>query len=182
MQTKRKMSKKRAALEAAAAELRSTEKALAEINEKQREAERESISAMHRHSQMQSELARLGLELTICQNELARTRQEVESARQRAERAKNQHAAAALTRAEADAESLRLAEALLQLRGSIQSEQNELAAGRAQFAAVNERLMAAEALATRLNEERAELGRRETALQQQVTSIGDETIALTRQS
>src|SRR5260370_38784741 len=105
---------------------------------------------MHRQGKMQSELARLGLELTICQNELARIRQQVESARQRAERAKNQHAAAALSRAEADAESARLAEALVQLRGSIQSEQNELAAAPAQFAALNERLMAAAPLSMRM--------------------------------
>src|SRR6266404_3840849 len=182
MQLEHEMSQKQAALEAIAGELFSTEQALTEIDEKQREAEREAISAMHRHGQMQSELARLGLELTVCQNELARVRKEVENARQRAERAKNQHAAAALSRAEADAESVRLAETLVQLRESIQSEQNELAAGRAKFAAMNERLTAAEALSARLNEERAELGRREAALQQQVTSILDETSALTRQS
>ncbi len=146
MRLKHKMDEKQAALELVGTELLSTEQALTEIDERQREAEREAISAMHRHGQMQSELARLGLELTVCQNELARIRQEVKSARQRAERAKNQHAAAALSRAEADAESARLAEALAQLRGSIQSEQNELAAARAKFAALNERLMAAEAL------------------------------------
>jgi chromosome segregation protein len=182
LRLERQMSEKQAALEAAAAELRATEQALTEIDEKQREAEREAISAMHRHSQMQSELARLGLELTICQNELARVRLEAQSARERAERAKNQHAAAALSRAEADAESARLTESLVQLRGSIQTEQNELAAGRAAFAALNERLMAAEALAARLNEERAELERREAALQQQKASIGDETSALVKQS
>ncbi len=182
MQIEHQMTEKQAALEAAAAELLSTEQALAEIDEKQREAEREAISAMHRHGQMQSELARLGLELTICQSELARTRQDMENARQRAEHAKNQHAVAALSRAEAESESTRLADELVALRGSIQSEQNELAAGRAQFAAMHERLMAAEALSMRLNEERAELERRETALQQQVTSILDETSALAKQS
>jgi chromosome segregation protein len=182
MQLEHEMGEKQTALETAAAELRSTEKALTEIDEKQREAEREAISAMHRHGQMQSELARLGLELTICQNELSHLRQGVENARQRAAHAKNQHAAAALSRAEADAESARLAQALVQLRGSIQSEQNELAVGRAEFAAMNERLMAAESLSARLNEERAELGRRENALQQQVTSILDETRALAKQS
>ena len=182
MQLEHKMQEKQAALELVGTELRSTEQALTEIDEKQREADREAISAMHRHGQMQSELARLGLELTICQNELARIRLDVENARQRAERAKNQHTAAALSRTEADAESARLAEALVLLRGSIQSEQNELAAARAKFAAMNERLMAAEALSTRLNEERAELERREAALQQQVTSILDETSALGKQS
>jgi chromosome segregation protein len=182
MQLKHEMDQKQAALETIAGELRSAEQALTEIDEKQREAEREAISAMHRHGQMQSELARLGLELTVCQNDLARVRKEAESARQRAERAKNQHAAAALSRAEADAESVRLGETLVQLRESIQSEQNELAAGRAKFAAMNERLTAAEALSIRLNEERAELGRREAALQQQVASILDETSALAKQS
>src|SRR5436189_275747 len=63
------VSEKQAVLEAAAAELRATEQALTDIDEQQREAEREAISAMHRHGQMQSELARLGLELTTCQNE-----------------------------------------------------------------------------------------------------------------
>jgi chromosome segregation protein len=181
-QLEHRLGEKQAALEAAAAELVSTEQALADINEKQRGSEREAISAMHRHSQMQSELARLGLELTICQNELSRIRKEVENARLRAERAKNQHTAAALSRAEADAESARLAEELVQLRGSIQSEQNELATSRAEFAALHERLMAAEGLSSRLNEERAELGRRENALHQQVTSISDETAALAKQS
>src|SRR5258708_11487263 len=88
MQIDHERNEKQAALEAAAGELRFTEQALSEINEKQREAEREAISAMHRHGQMQSELARLGLELTVCQNELARIRLDVESAQQRAERAK----------------------------------------------------------------------------------------------
>src|SRR5467141_481403 len=121
MQLEHAMSEKHAALEAVAVELRSTEQALEAIDQKQREAERDAISAMHRHGQMQGELARLGLELAVCQNELARIRKEVENARQRAEGAKSQHAAAALSRAEADAESVRLAEALVQLRGSIQS-------------------------------------------------------------
>jgi chromosome segregation protein len=182
MQLEHQMTEKQAAFESAVAELLSIEQTLADIDEKQREAEREAISAMHRHGQMQSELARLGLELTICQSELARIRKDVESARQRAEHAKNQHAAAALSRAEADTASTRLVEELAVLRGSIQSEQHELAAGRAQFAAMHERLMAAEALSVRLNEERAELERREAALQQQVTSIFDETSALAKQS
>ncbi len=182
MQLEHQMAEKQITLEAAAAELLSTEQSLAEIDEKQRAAEREALSAMHRHGQMQSELARLGLELTLCQSELARIRLDVEDSRQRSEHAKHQHAAAALSRAEAEAESARLAEALVVLRGSIQSEQNELAAGRAQFAAMHERLMAAEALSMRLNEERAELERRETTLQQQVTSILDETSALAKQS
>jgi len=176
------MSEKQAALEAVAAELRATEQALEEIDTKQRDAEREVISAQHRHGHMQTELARLGAELAVCQGELARVRKEAEGARQRAERARHEHAAAALNRAEAETESTRLAEELVGLRSSVQTEQQELATRRAGLAAINERLAAAEALAARLREERAEMERRETALQQQVMSISDETAGLAKQS
>src|SRR5205823_5815672 len=122
---------KQAALEAVAAELRATEQALEEIDTKQRDAEREVISAQHRHGHMQTELARLGAELAVCQGELARVRKEAEGARQRAERARHEHAAAALNRAEAETESTRLAEELVGLRSSVQTEQQELATRRA---------------------------------------------------
>src|SRR5260370_25220657 len=59
MRLEHRMHEKQAALELLGAELLSTEQALTEIDEKQRETEREAISAMHRHGQMQSELARL---------------------------------------------------------------------------------------------------------------------------
>jgi chromosome segregation protein len=182
LQLEHRMNERQTALEAVTAELHATEQALEEIDAKQRDAEREVISAQHRHSHMQTELARLGLELTVCQNELARIRKGAEEARQRAERAKNEHAAAALSRAEAETESARLAEDLVVLRGSVQTDQHELATARAGLAAINERLAAAEALAMRLREERAEMERRETALQQQVLSISDETANLAKQS
>jgi chromosome segregation protein len=182
LQLEHQMGEKQAVLEVVATELTASEKALEELDTKQREVEREVISATHRHSHMQSELARLGLELNVCQNELARIRADVQSAKQRAERARNQHDAAALSRAEAEAESARLADELVQLRGSIHSEQTALATARAEHAAMNERLTAAEALAARLTEERAELERRESALQLQATSIGDETAALAKQN
>jgi chromosome segregation protein len=165
-----------------ATELRETEAALESATAKQHESEREVISATHKHQQTQGELARLGLELTICQNDLARLRLDVADARKRAERAIAEHEAAAISRAEAEAERARLAETLVQLRGSVQSEQDELAAGRAEMAARQERLAAAEAIAARLAEERAELDRREIALRQQELSIKEETASLTIQS
>ncbi len=164
------------------AQLRETEASLEQITAQQRDAERNVFSATHRHEHMQTELARLGLELTLCQNELLRLRKDSEDARLRAERAKNQHAAAAVSRAEAEAESIQLVENLAQLRSSIHTEQNELATARAELAALNERLSAAEALAERLREERTELDRREATLRQQQSSISDETAALSKQS
>ncbi len=172
----------RAALENLVANLRKAEQSLEEVSAQKQIAEREVYSAKHRHEQTQGELARLGLELTLCQNELARIRQDVDHARLRADRARHQLAAAATSRAEAESEGARLAEELAQLRESIQTEQNELAAGRAELAAMNERLAAAEAVASRLMEERAELERREAALQQQEASINEEAAALVKQS
>src|SRR5262249_39081005 len=88
----------------------------------------------------------------------------------------------AATRAEAEAESARLTAELADLRGSVQTEQDELAVGRAELAARNERLSAAESLAARLAEERTELERPESALRQQQTSVATETTALAAQS
>jgi chromosome segregation protein len=177
-QLEHQMSEQQAERETLAAEQAAAEESLEETTAKQRETEREVISASHRHQQTQSELARLGLELTVCQNELARMRKDVEDTRNRAGRATDQLDAAATSRAEAEAESARLAESLVQLRGSVQAEQDALSAARAEFAALSERLAAAEAVSARLAEERAELTRRETALRQQGLSINDETSAL----
>jgi chromosome segregation protein len=182
LQLESEMNEAQAALAQVSAELRDAEQSLEQIKIQQRDAERNVFSATHRHEHMQSELARLGLELTVCQNELLRLRKDSEDAKMRAERSKASHAAAAISRAEAETESTRLAEELAQLRGSIQTEQDELATARAELAALNERLAAAEAIAARLQEERAELNRRETALLQQESSIWDETAALTKQS
>jgi chromosome segregation protein len=177
-----RMSDMQADIDRTAAELRETEAALESATARQHESEREVISATHRHQNTQAELARLGLELTVCQHDLARLRTDVAEARSRADRAIAEHEAAAMSRAEAESERARLAETLIQLRGSVQSEQDELAAGRAEMAARQERLAAAEAIAARLAEERAELDRRESALRQQELSIKEETASLVIQS
>ena len=171
-----------AELEALAAELRAGEQAQEELTAQQREAERTLFSTKHRHEQSQSELARLGLDLTVCQGELARVRREIESVQQRAAQAKLQHEAAAKSRSEAEAESARLTSEVAQLRGAVQAEQNELSAAKAEFAAMHERLGLAEAMAKRLDEERVDLERRELALRQQEESISEETAAMARQS
>jgi chromosome segregation protein len=182
MQLEHDTSARQATLEALNADLQLAQKALEDVDQQQREADRNVFASKHRHQQMQGELARLGLELTVCQNELRRIRQDVEQARTRADRAKNEHATATANRAHAEAERSRLTGQLSELRGSIESDQNELAAGRAELAAMNERLSAAETLATRLAEEHAELVRREASLHQQLNSVNDELASLAQQS
>jgi chromosome segregation protein len=177
-----RMGEMQAEMERIAVELAQTESALENVTARQREAERELISATHKHQQTQSELARLGLELTVCQNELQQLRRNVDDVRQRAERARAEHQTATLSRAEAEAESTRLTEALAALRNSVQAEQDELATGRAEMAARQERLAAAEQVAAHLEQERADLYRREVALQQQQASILEEANLLVVQT
>jgi chromosome segregation protein len=182
MQLEHDANARQATLEGLNADLQLAQKALEDVDLRQREADRNVFASKHRHQQMQGELARLGLELTVCQNELRRIRQDVEQARTRADRAKNEHATATANRATAEAERSRLTEHLTELRGSIESDQSELAAGRAELAAMNERLAAADALATRLAEEHAELVRREASLHQQLNSVNDELASVAQQS
>jgi len=182
MQLENRSAASREELEGLAAELRAGEQAQEELTTQQREAERALFATKHRHEQSQSELARLGLDLTVCQSELARVRREIESVQQRAAQAKLQHEAAAKSRSEAEAEGARLTAEVAQLRGAVQAEQDELSAAKAEFAAMHERLGLAEAMAKRLDEERVDLERRELALRQQEESISEETAAMARQS
>ena len=177
-----RMSEMQGEIERTAAELRDTEAALESVTTKQYEAERQVMSASHKHQQTQGELARLGLELTVCQSDLAALRKDVAAAQKRAQRANAEHETAAMSRAEAETERAMLADVLVQLRESVQSEQDELAAGRAEMAARQERLAAAEAMVMRLREERAELDRRDSTLRQQELAIKEESATLQIQS
>jgi chromosome segregation protein len=169
-------------LEAITDSLYATEKAQEELTARQRESERAHFAAKHRHEQTQSDLARLGLSLTVCQNDLAHIRKEMDAAQQRALLAQMQHQLAASSRAEAESETARLTEEVAQLRNAVQAERDELATAKAELATMNERLASAEAISHRLQEERAELDRREAALRQQEASISEETAAMAKQS
>ncbi len=182
MQLEHRAEASAAELETLATQLRAAEQAHEELTTQQRDAERTLFGTKHRHENSQSELARLGLDLTVCQGELARVRREIESVQRRAEQAKFQHEAAANSRAEAEAESARLTGEVAQLRAAVQTEQDELSASRADLAAMNERLTLAEGIARRLEEERADLERRELSLRQQEDSISEETQAMARQT
>jgi chromosome segregation protein len=171
-----------AALETLSVELRTAGQTQEELTTQLREAERTLYATKHRHEHSQGELARLGLDLSVCQTELARIRREIDSVQGRAEQAKLQHEAAATSRAEAEAETMRLSGEVVHLRAAVQTEQDELSAAKAELAAMHERLALAEGIARRLDDERAELDRRELALRQQEESISEETLAMMRQT
>jgi chromosome segregation protein len=171
-----------AQLELIIVDLRAMESSQEQLAAQLREAERNLFAAKHRHEQMQSDLARLGLDLTVCQNELTRIRREIAAVQQRAQKALMQHQAAASSRAEAEAESFRLSEEVAQLRTFVEGERDELATARTELATMNERLASAEAIAKRLQGESADLERREAALRQQESSIHEETATMARQT
>jgi len=163
-------------------ELRSNETLHEDLSRQLREADNALFAAKHHHEQAHGELARLGLELTSCQQALSRVRKDIEAVRARAEQAGRQHELAATSRAEAETEGARLVEEVSHLRGAAQSEQEDLSTAKADLATMNERLASAEGIARRLQEERSDLDRRESYLKQQEALISDETAAMARQT
>ena len=143
MQLEHEASERQAALEAVTAELQDAEKALEDVGLLQREADHNVFAARHRHQQMQGELGRLGLELTVCQNELqsypsgSGAGADPRGSRTRRTRRRDQQ-----PRGSRGGSAARLSGQLSELRGSIESDQSELASGRAELAAMNERLAA----------------------------------------
>src|SRR5260370_33694302 len=83
-QLEKRSEETRARVEALSAELRAAEQALEVIGAQKQVADREVFSAKHRHEQTQASLARLGLEVTLCQHGVSRVRQDVYNARLRA--------------------------------------------------------------------------------------------------
>jgi chromosome segregation ATPase len=139
LQLQQRASETHATLETLVADLQSAEQQVEELTVELREAEHQTFAAKTDRDRTESELARLGVELTRCQNELTHLEREVQAAEQRAEDAKRLLDAAAISRVQAERESAHLAEELVVLRGFVESEQNELAAVRAELAALNER-------------------------------------------
>ncbi|HYA97685.1 MAG TPA: AAA family ATPase, partial [Methylomirabilota bacterium] len=182
VELERKDAATQASLEQLAAELRGADQALEALSGQQHECEREVYKATHRYELTQGELARLSLDLTVCQEELNRVRREVEAARRRAAQAAEQHAIAVAGRAAAESETARLSEGLIGMRAAIQAAQENLAAARAEQAAMSERLAAAQSLAARLAEEGAEFQRREAVLREEASGIESEAAELARQS
>jgi chromosome segregation protein len=172
----------RGELETVVAALLASEAEFDQLNNQLRDAERHLFGAQHQHERTQSDLARMGLDLNLCQNELSRIRKEIEAIQQRSERAKMQHEMATASRTQAEAESARLTAEVAELRAAVQTEQEELSTAKAELAAMSERLASAEAAAKRLSDERAELERRELTLHQQEASINEESAALAKQT
>ena len=176
------------ALEHLHAEIATGEQAVEQATAQHREAERAVFAATHRREQVNSELARLGVELHACQSDLDRARREVEAAATRALRTQELHAEASALRTAAETESMRLAEALSSLRQSVQSVQEELAERRAEQAALAERLASAEVTAEHLAGELHDVEARQASVREQMAALSaehsstqEQTTEITRQ-
>ncbi len=163
-----------AALQCIEEDLRARERALEEATTQHVAAGKELVAATHLRDQARAELARLGMELAICQNEILRLRNEVQAARRRAEQARQQRAQATHSRSEAEEETAQAGERLISLRREMETHQEEASKRRAEMATLAERLASAESIAARHAEDQRELRARQSALAGQQNALAAE--------
>ncbi len=181
-QLERRVAESQATLEHFAEEIRCADKILEETTALHRDAEKAAFVATHHREQAHAELARLGMELGLCQKDLAKLREEMQSAQQRALQAQQQLAHARDSQASAESESNCAVETLHKTRELLLAQQEEAGRLRAEHAAALERLTSAESLAARLSEEQAEISRRESALREQQAALLTEQEAMASQT
>jgi chromosome segregation protein len=177
----REAAEARSALERIEGEQHEAQGALERATGDQVEAGKAVVAATLERDQARSELARLGMELASCQKEIERLRKEAQAARQKAEGAMQERQATLNARETAERE---VAEAMVraaEIRQLTLTQHEELAAQRAEKAAMEERLTSALAIAQRMGEERQELASRAAALLPQQTAIVAEREALAHQ-
>jgi chromosome segregation protein len=110
------------------------------------------------------ELARITTELSHCQSEITRLRDDSTAGRQRVEQLLRDCERAVRLRESAEYELLALGAQIVEMRKVAESQQEELSSTRAEKAALDERLASAAALSARLGEQRRELSDRAASL------------------
>jgi chromosome segregation protein len=128
------------------------------------ESEKKAVAATLQRDQARGDMARLEAELTSCQGDLAKFRRECAAALQRSQAAKLQREEVGASRETAEQEITQAMERQLTLRQNAQVQQEDLAARRAQMAALAERLASAESVAARMAQELQEFSSRRAAL------------------
>ncbi len=171
LQLERAASEAQAALHHIEEELRSSELALEQAVAQHVESEKLAVAATLQRDQARGDMARLGLELSACQTELARLRNDAAAAQRRAETAQQRRGEISSARAAAEQEIAQAMEQQSTLRQNAQAKQEDLAARRALMAALAERLASAETLAARISQELQELVARRAALVLQQDSL-----------
>jgi chromosome segregation protein len=162
-------------------ELRTSEVILEQAAAQHVESEKLEVAATLQRDQARGDMVRLGIELSDCQTELARLRNDASAAQRRAEAAQHRHGEVSSARAGAEQEIAQAMEHQIALRQTAQAKQEDLASRRAEMAALAERLASAETIAARMAHELQELVARRAALLLQHESLVNEQGQLTAQ-
>jgi chromosome segregation protein len=174
-------SEAQAALLQVGEDLRVSEVALEQAVAQHVESEKLAVAATLQRDQARGDMVRLSMDLSSCQTELTRLRNDAASSQKRAEAAQQRRAEVSAARAAADLEIVQAMEQQNALRHTAQAKQEDLAAKRAEMAALSERLGSAETFAARIAQELQDLTARRSALVLQNDSLRQEQSQLTQQ-
>jgi chromosome segregation protein len=175
-------SEAQAAVDHIEAEIRIATEELDRASAEHVDAEKAMVGATHLREQQRGELARLGMELSDCQSELARLRTQAGAARRRAEAAAAERTRVSDARDAAEREITETATQISDLRVRAATAQQELSAHRADLAQLLERRANVEATAARLAEEQQDLAERRRGLDRQAAEIAIEREQIDQQT
>ncbi|MGA7792730.1 MAG: chromosome segregation protein SMC [Candidatus Acidiferrales bacterium] len=182
LQLERAASEAQAALHHIEEEFRASETTLEQATAQHVESEKLEVAATLQRDQARGDMVRLGIELSDCQSELGRLRNDATAAQRRAEAAQHRRGEVSSARAGAEQEIAQAMEQQIALRQSAQAKQEDLASRRAEMAALAERLASAETIAARMAHELQEIVARRTALVLQRDSLVQEQEQLASQT
>ena len=182
LQLERAASEAQSALQHIEEELHASEIALEQATAQHVESEKLAVAATLQRDQARGDMVRLGIELSDCQAELARLRNDATAAQRRAESAQHRRAEVLSARAGTELEIAQAMEQQTNLRQTAQAKQEDLASRRAEMAALGERLASAETIAARMAHELQELVARRSALVLQHDSLVQEQEQLATQT
>ena len=164
LQLERAASEAQAALRHIEEEFRAAGLTLEQATAQHVESEKQAVAATLQRDQARGDMVRLGLDLSACQTELARVRNDASSAQRRAEAAQLRRSEVSSAKAGAEQEIAQAMDQQVALRQNAQAKQEDLAARRAEMATLAERLASAELLAARMAHELQELSARRASL------------------
>jgi chromosome segregation protein len=181
LQLERAASEAQAALQQIEEELRASEVAFEQAAAQHVESEKQEVAARLQREQAQGDMVRMGIELSDCQSQLIRLRNDAAAAQRRAEAAQQRRGEISTAKDAAEQEIAQSMEQQVSLRQSAQAKQEDLASRRAEMATLSERLTSAESIAARMQHELKEHVARRSALLVQQESLVKEQEQLASQ-
>ena len=182
LQLERAASEAREALQHIEEELHASEVTLEQAASQHVESEKLAVAATLQRDQARGDMVRLGIELSDCQSQLARLRNDAAAAQRRAAAAQHRRGEVFVARAAAEQEIVQAMEQQINLRQTARARQEDLASRRAEMAALAERLASAETIAARMAHELQEIFARRSALVLQHESLVQEQEQLAAQT